>query len=193
MLNKTPVLDKGIVALASSSLDDASFSSLQNELNDVYLDVEKFEEAANAVFYFKCPLFIQLHISKFNLRVIQLPVNGEPEAYMPDVSVINTGNNSTDRDISQDIEATTSALLINPKAYQHDGCDRFISQTISPISVYNSIVVSGSVAEWKKFIADNRLPFPVEQYRFAVQEIMKAGWRHLGNGTQEDQKEGEEQ
>jgi len=192
MLNTTPVLDKGIVSLVSSSLDDTSFNSLQTQLNNIHLDITKLEDTAYASIYIKCPLFVQLHLSKFNLKIDQLPFNGEPEAYIPDETVISTGDNELNRVISSDIKQTTESLLINPKAYQHDGCNRFISQTITPISVYNSFMISGSLTEWNKFISDSQLPLPIEQYRLAVFELLKAEWRHLG-GTKKNKTDGKEQ
>ena len=74
--------------------------------------------------------------------------------------------------IAQDINHTTQALLINPKAYQMDGCDIFISQVMSPISIYNTLLVSGSLAQWIDFANKEGLATPIEQYRKTIEEVL---------------------
>lgn len=175
LLNKIPCLDKGYVALIDASCNT-------NKLNDVAReffkkDDSKFlRELGTLTLIMKCPLFVQLHLSTYNLRITTIPVN-EIEAYVPNVGEVQASNPMDSTDIMQNMQATTDALLINPAAYQKDGCDRFISQVLTPISTYTTIIVQGSYNEWKGFCEQQKLPAPIKAYVKAVTQIANVEWR----------------
>lgn len=175
LLNKIPCLDKGYVALIDSSCDTA-------KLNDVAMeffkkDDSKFlREIATLTLAIKCPLFLQLHLSTYALNIITVPVN-ELEAYCPNVGEIGGPDVHTNREMAENMKATTDALLINPDAYQKDGCDRFTSQILSPISTYTTLIVHGPYNEWKKFCEQPRLPAAMKAYVKAVTQIANVEWR----------------
>jgi glutaredoxin 2 len=127
----------------------------------------------------RCPLFVQLTFSEHSLLCSAEKAVGKPEAYIPNITDINAQNLETSQMIQQDIEVTTEALLINPQAYQHDNCDLFISQVISPISVYNTIIVCGSLTSWMRYIEQSGLPRPVEAYRKAIEATLNSEWNRV--------------
>jgi hypothetical protein len=57
-----------------------------------------------------------------------------------------------------------------------DGCDLFIAQVNYPLSVYNTIIVSGSLSQWLDYINREGLPTPIEQYRRAIEAAILAEW-----------------
>jgi hypothetical protein len=129
----------------------------------------------------RCPLFVQLSISE------QLKCTSRQsavEAFVPSVNDVCAKDLETSRLISKDIEQTTEALLINPKAYQMDGCDIFISQVVSPISVYNTVLASGTLGQWIDYANLEGLPAPIEEYRKVVEQILLSEydylWEHIG-------------
>jgi hypothetical protein len=127
----------------------------------------------------KCPLFIQLTLSKFNLRIISAN-NGDTQAdfYLPNVGEIGARQRDTCEAIADDIARTTAALQINPTAYQTDGADRFISQVVTPINLYTVLIVQGSYSEWCKFAYQQSfVPTPIEAYTKALQQIITAEWK----------------
>lgn len=177
MLNKIPVLDKGHVALLSTSLPRKSFLKIQNKffrgsLDDRMLDMVQLHVEV------KCPLFVQLTLTESNLQAIPLQVK-TIEAYVPTVDEVGARDLETSKLIQQDIEQTTKALLLNPKAYQMDGCDIFVSQTIAPVSTYNTILVTGSIRDFVKFANRKNMPVVIDQYRAAVADIILAEWDFL--------------
>lgn len=175
LLNKIPVLDKGFVALISSSnttqtLRDLGYSIFNGEYPPV------LEELGTMTLLLKCPLFFQLYLSKFNMKVIDAN-SGTLEAYTPDPGHIGAKERLDNEAIAGDISRTTNALLINPTAYQADGCDRFMSQLTTPISVYTSLIVQSSYSEWRKLAYAANLPRPVEAFCIAIAQIIEAEWK----------------
>jgi hypothetical protein len=175
LLNKLPVLDKGYVALVSSSNNG---ETLKNIKGLVDLPLHELVEISSLTLAIKAPLFVQLYLSKFQFKIWNI-LQEKPEAFTPDVTDINCPDHAVGTMIANDMAVTTAALLINPKAYQKDGCDYFISQVITPISVYNELVVHGTLKQWLEFtqsMAD--VPKPIQGYILAVSDIIRNEWKH---------------
>jgi len=173
---KIPVLDKGFIGLYSFSVGNDELNELVVAFNlrqqDDYLCLPHLHMAI------KCPLFVQLWLSKYQLHIVTKR-SGVKEAYLPDESEINAKTLEYSKAIAEDIKATTEALLINPKAYTSEGCDSHVAQIITPINVYNELMVSGSLLQWMPILRANHLPQPVEAYRKSIKEILEAEWTVL--------------
>ncbi len=175
LLNRLPCLDKGYVALISSSCTS-------DKLNEVVMEFFKkdnalfLREISTLTLAIKCPLFVQLNLSTHGFKIISTPVV-EVETYCPNVGEIGSPELETSRGIAENIQATSAALGINPKAYEEDGCDRFISQILTPINTYTTLIVHGSYNEWKRFCNQPKVPAPMKSYVKAVTQIMNAEWR----------------
>ncbi len=177
LLNKIPVLDKGYVALLDSSVTTQKMRDIGAEFFGGEYPTS-LEDLGSMVVVIKCPLFVQLALSKFNLKVIDANQQTDiPDAYIPDATSIRGTDVVTSQAISDDLLRTTDALLINPKAYQADGCDKFISQVITPVNVYTQIIVSGNYSEWCKFAYQERFPGPIKRYAEAIQQVIEAEWK----------------
>lgn len=179
LLNRLSVLDKGYVALISSSNSGIRLKELSDEFFKADTPPE-FTQIASATIIFKCPLFVQLQLSKLGFTIVQVPPKQDAlEAYNPDFTDIGTPVKEDNLAIADDLYRTSQALLINPKAYQHDGCNRFISQVNTPISVYTELLISGSLNTWFAYLNQENLPSPLEVYRVAVESILRAEWKNL--------------
>lgn len=175
LFNKIPVLDKGYVALLDVTCDGTKLNSIAKEFFNK--DNSKFlRELGGMTVVIKCPLFVQLHLSTYNFNIINVPVD-EVEAYVPNVGEIGGSSVNDNKEISDNMKATTDALLINPAAYQRDGCDRFISQVLTPISTYTTIIVQGNYVEWKKMCEQPKLPAPMKAYIKALIQIANVEWK----------------
>ena len=175
LLNRIPCLDKGFVAVVSSHNDCQKLSDIADNILSPSQVTNRVFDISSLTLMVKCPLFIQLNLSQFGFDMIY-GKQDDVEAYVPNETEIGSPELETNRLISDDMKRTTEALLINPKAYQADGCDRFVSQVMTPINVYTTIIVHGSYDQWKRFIEQKNLPAPVETYRSAVDQIMSAEW-----------------
>jgi hypothetical protein len=100
------------------------------------------------------------------------------KAWLPDVSYVKATDLETSQNIAEDIKNTTQALLMNPTAYNMDGCDNFVSQVTTPISVYNELMVQASLLDWIRFCDRIGLPVPIEQYRTTIVAFLKAEYPH---------------
>jgi len=178
LLNKIPVLDKGYVALIDSCNTTQKLRDIGAEFYFGEYPVE-LEEIGYMTLVIKCPLFFQIYLSKFQLKVIDANnPNQEHDAYIPNPGEVGCPERLDNEAISDDISRTTDALLINPKAYQLDGADRFIAQVITPINIYTTIIVSGSYSEWCKLIRlPKHAPKPIYQYVQAIEQIIIAEWK----------------
>lgn len=183
LLSKIPVLDKGYVAL----IDSCNTTKKLRELGQEFYGgggeyPTSLEDLGNLTVAMKCPLFVQLNLSKFNFKVINADTNSistraTTECYLPNAGEVAASESSTSQAIADDIARTADALLINPKAYQADGCDRFISQVLSPVNIYTTIIVQGSYKEWCAFAYNQpKLPAPIKAYTIALQQIITAEW-----------------
>ena len=175
LLSKLPVLDKGYVAYLDSSCNSTKLNTVALSLFKK-TDSHFLYDLGTLTVIMKCPLFVQLNLSTLGLKITSVPVS-DIEAYVPNVGEIGSPNHDTNKIIADDMLRTTDALLINPKAYQHDGCDRFVSQVMTPISAYTTLIVRGSYNEWRKFCDQNGTPSSIMAYANAVKQIMQMEWK----------------
>jgi hypothetical protein len=176
LLNKIPTLDKGYVAFISSScnFDKCNEVAMEFFKRD---DSQFLKELSTLTLAIKCPLFLQLNLSTHGFKIISAPPSEEVEAYLPNEGEIGSPDLGTNRDIVSNIKASTEALLINPKAFQYDGCDRFISQILTPLNTYTTLIVHGSYNDWKRFCNQQKVPGPTKSYIKAITQIVNAEWR----------------
>ena len=177
LLNKIPVLDKGFIARLDSSLD----STKLNEIAVEYfkrLDGKFLADTSTLTMLIKCPLFVQLNLSTFNFKITSLPhpAGTDLEVYLPNVGEIGAAQLDICQDIASDMAHTCEALMMNQKAYQTDGCDKFLSQILMPINTYTTLIVHGQYNDWSKWISQSA-PSCISAYLIAAQQIIKAEWR----------------
>lgn len=184
MLNKLPVLDKGWVALYSTSLTKNDFTQILKSHFRGVID-NRILDMTNIMLSIRCPLFVQLTFPEHGLSFSTEKNSDKPEAYIPNISEINSSSLEVSKLIQEDIENTTEALLINPQAYQKDNCDLFISQVVSPISIYNTVIVYGSLTSWMRYIEQRSLPKPIDTYRKAIEECLHGEWDQVVQAMRE--------
>ena len=182
LLNKIPVLDKGYVALVTSCVSSEMMVDIKDEFFKVsQLGAEETNmlgQMASMTLAIKCPLFVQLNLYKFGFRILTTKMDSV-EAYVPNETEVKSSDLQVNRDISKTIYRTTEALLINPLAMQKDGCNKFISQVTTPISVYNTLIVHGTLNQWTVFGKQKGLPGPMEAYRDVISDILVATWKFM--------------
>lgn len=178
-LNKIPVLDNGYVALFSTSMDERQLRSLKATL---YRNrgSQSFEDQIQVHLLIKSPVFVQLSLGSSSIGWLN-SFDSTTEAYQPSVNEIRARDLETAELIQQDIKQTTEALLLNPKSYQMDTCDEFISQVITPVSVYNTYLATANLSSWINYTRRNDLPSPIEAYRKVIYDVLKAEWPSLGD------------
>lgn len=176
LLNKYPVLDKGFVARIDSSGGSTKLNEIAIEYYKV-IDGKFLTDLSSLTLLIKCPLFVQLNLSLFGFKIVTIPSQDELMAYEPNVSEVGAKSLELSKAISADMKQTSDALLINPKAYQSDGCDRFISQILTPINTYTSVIVYGMYNDWCRYIRQKGVPYSMASYINAVDQLMKAEWR----------------
>jgi hypothetical protein len=177
LLNKINVLDKGFVA----PLVISGEGKLLQDIQDHYFRTKtnlKLLELCNIALVIKCPLFVQLNLSQYGLNIITTP-SDNVEAYIPDVSMIDGESLEDRQEIARYIDVTTEALLLNHKGIAMDGGSRFTAQLLTPITVYNELIVSGKLELWLKFLKQKSLPKELELYRSSVQSVISTGWRNI--------------
>lgn len=177
LLNKLPVLDKGYVALIDSCNTTQKLRDIDQEFFfGTYPTV--LEELGSLTLVMKCPLFVQLDLSKFAFKIINTEnANVDPEAYIPSPIQLGRMDREIAQAISDDIARTTAALIINPRSYQADGVDPFVAQVLSPINLYTTLIVQGTYKEWCAYAYVRKVPGPIKAYTMAVQQIIDSEWK----------------
>ena len=154
---------------------------LLQELQDSYFKTRtnvKLLNLASATLVIKCPLFVQLNLHNNGLDIILTP-SDNVEAYIPDVSMVS-GETLEDREnIAKYIKVTTEALLLNQKGMPMDGSSDFTSQLLTPITVYNEIIVHGNLRNWLSFIKQKNLPKEIELYREHINILLGTEWKNI--------------
>ena len=177
LLNKILVLDKGFIA----PLQFNGGGRLLQELQDNYFKTRanvRLLNITSATLVIKCPLFVQLSLSQCGLDIILTPSN-DVEAYIPDVSMVD-GETLEDREnIAKYIKVTTEALLLNQKGMPMDGSSDFTSQLLTPITVYNEIIVHGNLKKWLFFLKQKNLPKEIELYRAHINALLETEWKNI--------------
>ena len=177
LLNENNVLDKGWVA----PLQFNGGGKLLQDLQDHYFKANtnmKLLNISSATLVIKCPLFVQLNLSQYGFDIISTPSDGV-EAYTPDLSMID-GESLEDREkVADYIKKTTDALLINKEGLAMDGVDKFTAQLLMPITVYNELIVHGSLTNWLVYLKQKKLPKELEAYRCQIQEVLKTEWKNV--------------
>jgi len=177
LLNKINVLDKGFVAPLSFSGNGKILQDIQDHYFKTKTNL-KLLEISSATLIIKCPLFVQLNLSQYSLNIITTP-SDNVEAYIPDVSSIDGESLEDKAEIANYIKITTDALLLNHKGIVMDGGSRFTAQLLTPITVYNELIVNGKLTNWLAFINQKKLPKELEVFRAAVESILSSEWRNL--------------
>ena len=177
LLNKTNVLDKGFVAMIDKSGNAALLQNLQDTYFQTKINV-KLLDLSSATFIIKCPLFVQLNLSQFGFDIITTPSN-DIEAYLPDISSVSADTLEDRQRICNYITATTEALLLNHKGFSMDGADKFTSQMLTPINVYNELIVSGSLRKWLQYLNHTNVPLQLKEYQEAVRAHLLTEWKNL--------------
>lgn len=185
--NKMPVLDKGFVTLLSSTFDSADFVEVQNQFFSGKIST-RLTDINHICFLVKCPLFVQLALSDLGLRSFSQKQN-TIEFYEPNVSEISASSVNISIEIEKHMKSTADAVIMNAKNYQLDGADVFVSQVNSPLSVYNVLMVTGSMTQFLTFCNKKELPRPIESYRKTIQDIIKGNWNSSWELLDEDKRE----
>ena len=173
-----PVLDHGFVDIVSATPSTVQLYSLVTNFNRGAWH-PKFLKIPTMVLRIKCPLFVQLWLSESQISLITAKTDDEPVAYVPTVAEIGCPDLKTSEIIQNNISQTAEALMLNPKAYQTDSCDRFISQVNSPVSVYNTLVAYGNLETWLEVTNQRGLPKPIEAYRKAIHDCAATEWTDI--------------
>jgi len=174
LLNKIPCLDKGYVALIDSMNGTHHFQNLRDQFKGVSID--NLEKLTSATLIIRCPVWFQLRLSLSSLTMVGAP-NIPMEAYLPNAGEIGSSDRTVNEAIADDIERTTAALLINPKAYKADGANNFIAQVMTPMNVYTTLLVSGTLSQWRELVR-HPAPAPMEAYLTAIKQIIDVEWAH---------------
>src|SRR5690606_34220247 len=126
MLNKIPTLDKGYVALFSTSLSDKEIVEIRNTIFRGRPD-QTLVSLPKLHLMIKSPVFVQLAL--LNQRITCIIQKGVvPEAYIHSVNEVGARDLETAEHIQQDIKQTIEALLLIPNSYQMDACDMFVAK-----------------------------------------------------------------
>ena len=189
-MNKIPVLDKGYVGLLSSSMNEKDYVFTRSTFffgrNDRRLLCTPILHML-----IKSPVFVQLSMGPNQISWASARADSEREAYVPSVNDVNAKDLATSEAIQNDIDQTTTALLLNPRSYIMDGCDVSVAQTITPISIYTTYLATASLADWICYINRDDFPAPVKAYCEAIRGILLAEMPSLEdeiNGKTEERK-----
>ena len=175
------VTDKGFVQLISATFTSDSFRDLNANffkdpkygLHNQLLDIPSIS------ILLKSPIFVQLTFGNQGLSTVIKNRHTQPEVFEPCITDIKAESLEANQAILKDIKNTSAALLINPTAYQYEKCDPFISQINTPIAVYNEYMVSGTLRQWVRYITNVNYPSPIDDYRSAILEIIKAEYTEI--------------
>ena len=180
-LNSFPVLDKGSVTYVDVSLPAKKMNKVSHDFFRAKLD-RKLISFSSATMIVKAPVFVILHlINEYDLSVLNVipDANHQIECYIPNESEISASDVNTSKDIKDHMKQTSESLVLTQEGYKKDGCDHFVAQVNMPLSVYNEVVISGSLDKWLRFLKAKQLPKPLESYRETIYDVLKADFPNI--------------
>lgn len=182
LVNKLFVLDHGYVAFLQSSFDSVSVAGIRDSFMgaDPIHDKDLIAKFGRLSIVMHCPIFVMCGLTKYNFDVMNTVTTEALVTYCPNPGEIESGEHEIDIAIADDISRTTQALLINPQAYQSDGCNRFISQLVTPISAYTTLIISGSYNEWQRYVNALNVPKPIAAYQLTIKQLIDNEWKSYG-------------
>lgn len=176
-LNRIPVLDHGYVrpvgfCPSSSDLDKLRSSHFRNTYPASILDM------TSVVLEIRCPYFILIPLVSAGVRASSSMSSAEI-AYSPTVDRINSGKLESDREISESMKMTIESLMINQKAYVHDGCNHFVAALTTPVAAYWEGVLQGSLPTWIRFYGAKGLHPLVGEYQRTISQIISSEYKNI--------------
>lgn len=178
------VLDKGHVILRQPDFSKSDIRALRKN----GYDTKRLQKHIYVSLIVKAPMFVKMMFPEFGL--ITLTNNkSKLEVFEPTMSDVKAETPTIGQEIADDIKATSQALLINPKAYRADGCERSVSQINTPIALYNSFIVSGFLSNWNELISHNSFQPLIEDYREAIHSLIIAEYLEVTNDEFSEEEE----
>lgn len=105
------------------------------------------DEWAKMAFMMKVPIFILTKMVNYDIKIIYC--KEDDEAYfLPTEADIVGSDLETARLMRGDMQETTEALKINPKAYMSDGCLPDVAQILTPVSRYVTFLAESRTSTW---------------------------------------------
>lgn len=176
-MNKKPCLNAGWIEVVSVQNDGKALQKLQNEHFNAQI-VKDLYTLGSMTVAIRCPLFVQLNLSKFGFKIIT-SYEKTLEAYIPNETEIGAATLEDCQTAQGYIQATTEALLLNTQTLPMDGVDKFVAQVMTPVSTYTTLIVHGSLESWMNYINQRKLPSQLETYRSQIHEELKVHWYNI--------------
>lgn len=186
-MNKIKTLDSGWVALAGCSLDKNQLRCLLDE-NIITSSDNRINDLITISIAIKAPMFVKLALSEFGLSTITKKQSNKLEYYSPKVNEVNAGDLETSKRITNNIKMMSDLLVNNWIGYVNDGCERSVSQVNTPLCVYNTTVVTGTLRQWLSFVYHNKLPKLTEEYRAVVESILLTEYNEVIDVQKKEEK-----
>lgn len=176
-LNRLPVLDHGYVSLISCSPTYSEHKSIMSSLFRNRLSMQSVD-MVYVHLHIKCPYFILIPMVSSGIRCVS-SANQAGDAFCPTIEYVSSGSSSNDRDISESMKMTIESLMINQKAYIHDGCNAFIASVTTPVAAYWEGVMYASLTEWCRFILAKDLHSVVKQYQKTIHDSISTEYKNI--------------
>ncbi len=176
-INKIPVLDNGHVRAISfcppdSELESIKSSYFRNTYSTSMLDI------TSVMLEVKCPYFILIPLISSGVKAAS-SMSPPRDAYVPAVDTIKSGNHASDVEISQSISMTIDSLMLNQKAYTHDGCNQFVASLTTPVAAYWEGVMQASLPVWLRFTAAKNLHPLVNEYQRTIYQVISSEYKNI--------------
>lgn len=176
-MSKIPVLNGGYVRLISCS---PSYEEYKKILSSHFRNTMTLQvlDMSSIILEVKCPYFILIPLISAGMRAVAYPKQPE-DAYIPAVDDIKSGSIENDKDISESMKMTIESLMLNKKAYTHDGCDSFIASVTSPVSYFWEGMIHAKTMEWARFLSLKNLHPIVGLYQSAIENTISTEYKNI--------------
>jgi hypothetical protein len=176
-MSKIPVLDGGYVRLISCSPPFEEYrkilaSHFRNNLTWSILDI------SSITLEIKCPYFILIPLVSSGMKAVAYPRQPD-EAFTPSIDYIKSGSLENDKDISESMKMTIDSLMLNKRAYMHDGCDPFISSITTPVSCFWEGIIYAKTVDWVRFISSKNLHTVVNLYQKSIENAISTEYKNI--------------
>ena len=146
-INAISLYDHGFISVLYSSFSAKKAEELElfylPKINHGRLS----SEFSRISFLMRVPMFILTQMVNYDIKIMYAK-SDEEQYFLPTEADIVGCDLETALQMKAVIEETTAALQINPSALVADGCNPEVSQILTPVSRYVTIITEAKKSEW---------------------------------------------
>jgi hypothetical protein len=172
-----PVLNAGYIEVSSVINDSNKIKNLEKDKNTLIRE-DLISEMGVLSLKIRLPFFLKANLARHIESIVDITDQGH-DFYIPSIDHLTRGTlaEKTERlDRIKEALSVSAEILNSP---YHDSDTQLEISCLTPSSIYCTIIATGSLNSWLKFVDQKNTPIPFRAYAIKIKEILTSLWVHL--------------